>query len=118
MTRFKYFHIVIVQAPGSGVPASTSYGIGHLDNLVLNRERDRVIVGGVVTLRWTKYLDIVNIFTNVSGRSVFVFIWRKYHTSVYTIEYRSGIRRDGHLLFEVEMYLQKGCIMVSGVGSS
>ena len=30
----------------------------------------------------------------------------------------SGIRRDGHLLFEVEMYLQKGCIMVSGVGSS
>ena len=29
-----------------------------------------------------------------------------------------GIRRDGHLLFEVEMYLQKGCIMVSGVGSS
>ena len=78
MTRFKYFHIVIVQAPGSGVPASTSYGIGHLDNLVLNRERDRVIVGGVVTLRWTKYLDIVNIFTNVSGRSVFVFIWSKY----------------------------------------
>ena len=31
---------------------------------------------------------------------------------------RPGIRRDGHLLFEVEMYLQKGCIMVSGVGSS
>ena len=31
---------------------------------------------------------------------------------------KSGIRRDGHLLFEVEMYLQKGCIMVSGVGSS
>ena len=30
----------------------------------------------------------------------------------------AGIRRDGHLLFEVEMYLQKGCIMVSGVGSS
>ena len=30
----------------------------------------------------------------------------------------TGIRRDGHLLFEVEMYLQKGCIMVSGVGSS
>ena len=30
----------------------------------------------------------------------------------------SGIRRDRHLLFEVEMYLQKGCIMVSGVGSS
>ena len=29
-----------------------------------------------------------------------------------------GIRRDRHLLFEVEMYLQKGCIMVSGVGSS
>ena len=27
-------------------------------------------------------------------------------------------KRDGHLLFEVEMYLQKGCIMVSGVGSS
>ena len=53
MTRFKYFHIVIVQAPGSGVPASTSYGIGHLDNLVLNRERDRVMVGGVVTLGWT-----------------------------------------------------------------
>ena len=26
--------------------------------------------------------------------------------------------RDGHLLFEVEMYLQKGCIMVSGVESS
>ena len=22
-----------------------------------------------------------------------------------------GIRRDGHLLFEVEMYLQKGCII-------
>ena len=32
--------------------------------------------------------------------------------------YFAGIRRDGHLLFEVEMYLQKGCIMVSGVGSS
>ena len=32
--------------------------------------------------------------------------------------YFSGIRRDRHLLFEVEMYLQKGCIMVSGVGSS
>ena len=30
----------------------------------------------------------------------------------------TGIRRDGHLLFEVKMYLQKGCIMVSGVGSS
>ena len=30
----------------------------------------------------------------------------------------SGIRRDGHLLLEVEMYLQKGCIMLSGVGSS
>ena len=30
----------------------------------------------------------------------------------------AGIRRDRHLLFEVEMYLQKGCIMVSGVGSS
>ena len=30
----------------------------------------------------------------------------------------AGIRRDGHLLFEVEMYLQKSCIMVSGVGSS
>ena len=30
----------------------------------------------------------------------------------------SGIRRDGHLLFEIEMYLQKGCIIVSGVGSS
>ena len=29
-----------------------------------------------------------------------------------------GIRRDRHLLFEVEMYLQKGWIMVSGVGSS
>ena len=29
-----------------------------------------------------------------------------------------GIRMDGHLLFEVEMYHQKGCIMVSGVGSS
>ena len=27
-------------------------------------------------------------------------------------------KRDGHLLFEVEMYLQKGCIMVSGVESS
>ena len=26
--------------------------------------------------------------------------------------------RDGQLLFEVEMYLQKGCIMVSGVESS
>ena len=25
--------------------------------------------------------------------------------------------RDGHLLFEIEMYLQKGCIMVSGVES-
>ena len=25
--------------------------------------------------------------------------------------------RDGHLLFEFEMYLQKGCIMVSGVES-
>ena len=25
-----------------------------------------------------------------------------------------GIRRDGHLLLEVEMYLQKGCIMLSG----
>ena len=34
------------------------------------------------------------------------------------VESSSGIRRDGHLLFEVEMYLQKGCIMVSGVGSS
>ena len=33
-------------------------------------------------------------------------------------EARPGIRRDGHLQFEVEMYLQKGCIMVSGVGSS
>ena len=33
-------------------------------------------------------------------------------------EHTPGIRRDGHLLFEVEMYLQKGCIMVSGVGSS
>ena len=30
----------------------------------------------------------------------------------------TGIRRDGHLLLEVEMYLQKGCIMLSGVGSS
>ena len=30
----------------------------------------------------------------------------------------AGIRRDGHLLFEVEMYLQKGWFMVSGVGSS
>ena len=30
----------------------------------------------------------------------------------------TGIRRDRHLLFEVEMYLQKGCIMVSGVESS
>ena len=30
----------------------------------------------------------------------------------------AGIRRDGHLLFEVEMYFQKGCIMLSGVGSS
>ena len=30
MTRFKYFHIVIVQAPGSGGhAASTSYGIGY-----------------------------------------------------------------------------------------
>ena len=33
-------------------------------------------------------------------------------------EWDPGIRRDRHLLFEVEMYLQKGCIMVSGVGSS
>ena len=33
-------------------------------------------------------------------------------------EVQPGIRRDGHILFEVEMYLQKGCIMVSGVGSS
>ena len=31
---------------------------------------------------------------------------------------KAGIRRDGHLLFEVEIYLQKGCIMVSGVCSS
>ena len=30
----------------------------------------------------------------------------------------AGIRRDGHLLFEVEMYLQKAWFMVSGVGSS
>ena len=30
----------------------------------------------------------------------------------------AGIRGDGHLLFEVEMYLQKGCIIVSGVESS
>ena len=34
------------------------------------------------------------------------------------VMYGPGIRRDGHLLFKVEMYLQKGCIMVSGVGSS
>ena len=26
--------------------------------------------------------------------------------------------RDGHLLLEIEMYLQKGCIMASGVESS
>ena len=27
----------------------------------------------------------------------------------------AGIRRDGHLLFEVEMYLQKGCIRYQGL---
>ena len=30
----------------------------------------------------------------------------------------SGIRRDGHREQDLLMYLQKGCIMVSGVGSS
>ena len=38
--------------------------------------------------------------------------------SVFVGTGRPGIRRDRHLLYEVEMYLQKGCIMVSGVGSS
>ena len=63
MTRFKYFHIVIVQAPGSGVPASTSYGIGHLDNLVLNikeRQSDGWRCGD---FRMDK-VSILNIFEN------------------------------------------------------
>ena len=43
----------------------------------------------------------------------FTIIWLYFLT-----EFETGIRRDGHLLFEVEMYLRKGYIMVSGVGSS
>ena len=55
------------------------------------------------------------------------FSWMKAATTAFTFKTLlrhyakralAGIRRDGHLLFEVEMYLQKGCIMVSGVGSS
>ena len=38
--------------------------------------------------------------------------------AIWIIGLFPGIRRDGHLLFEVEMYLQKGWFMVSGVGSS
>ena len=30
-------------------------------------------------------------------------------------DFYAGIRRDGHLLFEVEMYLQKGCIKYQGL---
>ena len=41
-------------------------------------------------------------------------------TSNRYLERRSRAQesRDGQLLFEVEMHLQKGCIMVSGVESS
>ena len=36
--------------------------------------------------------------------------------ALYLANYQES--RDGQLLFEVEMYLQKGCITVSGVESS
>ena len=61
-----------------------------------------------------------------TGRVVSNIWWPQNYSIVYALTIlmyylmvrKPGIRRDGHLLFEVEMYLQKGCIMVSGVGSS
>ena len=49
-------------------------------------------------------------------KTQFLAFWQ--NLKITKIAVFPGIRRDGHLLFEVEMYLQKGCIMVSGVGSS
>ena len=78
----------------------TSHAVGKADVAILdgfgyNSDQDKIIEN----------------CENAVGR-------KKVNVEAFSSAPAPGIRRDGHLLFEVEMYLQKGCIMVSGVGSS